>query len=343
MKVNFSPIRTSENFRINDYEIEDMSNIKIGEFNNYKVSNLELEEIKSNTNIHYGISSILNNQIISKANFSYKINFVNNEYGILDIELNDKNCSLVDYIFVDVKENTNCNLFINYKSKKTNEYYHNGLIKVNSKRNSKLNIIVVNNVNSKSNNFISFENKIEDGAVLNYTIFDFGGSKCISNYYTDLKGNNSKNLLNTVYIGSNKQEFDFNYLIENYGEKSESYINAQGVLKDNAKKNFKGTIDFKKGCKKSIGDENEFCVLLSDNTVSRSLPMLLCSEEDIIGTHSSASGYVSDKSLFYIMSRGLNKKEAEKLLIRANFNKAINMIKNDEIKEYIENIINEKL
>ena len=53
-----------------------------------------------------------------------------------------------------------------------------------------------------------------------------------------------------------------NYIAELYGEKSNIDIEVQGALKDNAKKNFKGTIDFKKGCKKATGNENENCMLL---------------------------------------------------------------------------------
>ena len=345
MKVNSTPIRTSENFKINDYEIEDTSNIKANNFNSYKTNNIVLKKNndKEMINIRYGISSKLNNQIYNKANFNYKIKYLDNEIGVLDLELNNNNNCLIDYIEIDVKENASCNLFINYKSTKVGDFYHNGLIYTRCPKNSKTNIFIVNNLNNKSTNLISFENELSDNSILNYTIFDFGASKCISNYYSNLKGNNSNNTLNTVYIGSQKQEFDFNYLIENYGINSKAYINTQGALKDNSKKNFKGTIDFKKGCKKAIGDENEFCVLLSDKSISRSLPMLLCSEEDVIGTHSSASGYVSDNALFYIMSRGLSKKEAEKLLVRANFNKAISMIKSNEIKEYIEEIIDKKL
>ena len=51
--------------------------------------------------------------------------------------------------------------------------------------------------------------------------------------------------------------------------------------------------------------------------------MLLCSEEDVEGNHSSSAGKVGEKELFYIMSRGFNEKEAMKLLVRAKFNKII--------------------
>ncbi len=114
-------------------------------------------------------------------------------------------------------------------------------------------------------------------------------------------------------------------------------------MKDNAKKHFKGTIDFKKGCKKATGNEDEYCVLLSDKAKSISLPMLLCSEEDVVGNHASSAGKIGENELFYIMSRGFERKEAMKLIIRANFNKILENIKNEEILEEINSEIDKKL
>lgn len=128
---------------------------------------------------------------------------------------------------------------------------------------------------------------------------------------------------------------DLNYIGELRGEKSNIDIEVQGALKDKAKKHFKGTIDFKKGCKKSKGNENESCMLLSDTSRSLALPMLLCSEEDVEGNHSCSSGKVGEKELFYIMSRGVDRKSAIKLIVRAKFNKILENIKNEKLKNEI--------
>ena len=71
--------------------------------------------------------------------------------------------------------------------------------------------------------------------------------------------------------------------------------------------------------------------------------MLLCTEDDVEGNHSTASGKVDEKSLFYIMSRGFSEKEAIKLIVRARFNKIIERIKDDKIKEEILSQIDERL
>lgn len=154
---------------------------------------------------------------------------------------------------------------------------------------------------------------------------------------------NSDNEINTIYLGRDEQILDINYIGELRGKKSNIDIEVQGALKDNAKKHFKGTIDFKKGCKKATGDENEFCTLLSDKAKSIALPMLLCSEDDVEGNHSTASGKIGEKELFYIMSRGFDKKSAMKLIVRAKFNKIIEKIDDENIKNEIIDEMNKRL
>ena len=84
-------------------------------------------------------------------------------------------------------------------------------------------------------------------------------------------------------------------------------------------------------------------MLLSDTAKSLSLPMLLCSEEDVTGNHASSAGKIDSKELFYIMSRGFKEKEAIKLMVRAKFNKIIETINSKTLKNEILSKIDEKL
>ena len=136
---------------------------------------------------------------------------------------------------------------------------------------------------------------------------------------------------------------DINYIVDINGQESSVNIDVQGALKDESKKHFKGTIDFKKGCKKAKGNENEFCILLSDKAKSLALPMLLCTEDDVEGNHSTASGKVDNKDLFYIMSRGISYKDAIKLLVKAKFNQIIQTIKDEQLKQEILEQIDRRL
>lgn len=334
MKINVSPRLTSNNFRINDFEIDEKlfkNNLK--EFDSFKLDNVKIIKKIDKVITKYGI----NNEQINNGNFKYELEIIDNsKYGIINFGIND---DLVDLIELNI--NKDSNYLINYNSKKS--IYHNGLIKVNVSENVKVNIIVINNVNSDSTNIMSFDNICNTDSNLNYLIVDLGGNTSVSNYYSNMIGNNSINNLNSIYVGNKNQVFDINYLVEIFGQNAKCNIDVQGSLSNESRKSFKGTIDFKKGCKGSIGNENEYCVLLSDKVISKSLPMLLCTEEDVIGNHATASGKVDDKTMFYIMSRGISKKDAEKLIVKANFNKLLTMIKDEEIKTKINELIDKKI
>ena len=120
-------------------------------------------------------------------------------------------------------------------------------------------------------------------------------------------------------------------------------MELQGALKDESKKNFKGTIDFKKGSKKAKGTENEACMLLSDKAKSLALPMLLCTEEDVDGEHSTSSGKADEKELFYIMSRGLSRNEAIKLIVKAKFYDLIEKVNDEKLKQEVIEEIDRRL
>ena len=340
LKINEAPIRTSRNFNINNVKLENI-NIpnEIKNFENVIIpeENLKVENEISNISLTYGLSDVLTEQVKNNANKKIKIilNDKKNKDVKLDFKFDKNNENLVENIEIIAKEESEGTIIIKYLSDEDIEAYHNGIIRVEAKQNAKVNIILVNLMNTKSNNFMAIENTVEESAGVNYTIIDFGGLNSITNYYSNLVGENSDNKINTIYLGKENQLLDLNYIAELKGAKSNIDIEVQGALRDTAKKHFKGTIDFKKGCKKATGNENEACMLLSDTAKSLALPMLLCSEEDVEGNHSSSSGKIGEKELFYIMSRGFELKEAIKLIVRAKFNKILENIQSEELREFL--------
>ena len=342
MKINYSPKITSNNYGINYYDIDDeLINVKINKFDSYNYKNLKIKSIEPNTDIKYGMGNTLNNQIKNDYNFSYDL--IIEDDGIIEFVLDDNNPLLVDYINLVVKHNKNINLIIIYKSNDDGKYYHNGLIRTLLNDNSSLNITVINMLNDSSVNIMSIDNVLTCNAKLDFNIIDLGGVKSISNYYTNLNGDNNINNLNSIFLGNKFEEFDINYITECFGKNSNVNIEVEGALNDEAKKHFKGTIDFKRGSKKSVGNEKEYTILLSKDAKSKSLPMILSSEEDCLGNHSSACGKAPSDLIFYMNSRGISKSDALRLLVRSRFNNTINKINNDEVKMVIEKIIDRKM
>ena len=344
LKVNDTPVRTARNFKINNIEVELEIPEKIAEFKNVEIINEKstIDSEVSNLPLTYGNGKILEELNYETANSKIRIQTSSKKENIkIRYNFDDNNVNLINQIEIIATGDTN--VIIEYKSQTTQKCLHNGIIRTIANENAKLNVTVVNLLNEESDNFEAIENKLEKNSTVNYTIIDIGGKTSVSNYYSNVIGENADNDLKSIYLGIGEQRKDINYIAELRGTKTNIDIDVQGALKDSAKKNFKGTIDFKKGSKKAKGNENEYCMLLSDKAKSIALPMLLCTEEDVEGNHSTASGKVDEKQLFYIMTRGISYKEAVKLIVKSKFNKIIERISDEDLKEEVLSEIDKRL
>lgn len=344
LKINETPVRTSRNFMINNIELQIDIPEKIKEFENVEIINNKsvIDNNVLSTPLTYGVGKILEELNYETANNKIRIQTSNQKENIKIIyNFDDDNLDLINQI--EIIANGNTNVIIEYRTHTNKKCLHNGILRTFAKENTELNVTIANLLNEESDNFESIENKQEKNSKVNYTIIDIGGKNSVTNYFSDIAKENANNDLKSIYLGINNQLKDINYIAELRGEKTNIDIDVQGALKDFAKKNFKGTIDFKKGSKKAKGNENEYCMLLSDKAKSIALPMLLCTEEDVEGNHSTASGKVDEKQLFYIMTRGISYNEAVKLIVKSKFNKIIERVPDIELKNEILNVIDKRL
>lgn len=342
--LNDTPVRTSNNFLINNIKLDNIEiPTQIKKFENVEINKQKsaIDEKVSTDKLVYGLGEDLEKQVLENANSKINIEVLEKDDIQIIYDFDDNNTDLVNKI--DILAKADCNITIKYTSKTQKRCFHNGIIKVIADENAVVNIAIINLLNEQSDNFEAIENISNSNSNIKYTIIDIGGKNSISNYYSNIVGDNANNVLNTIYMGAKDELKDINYIADVRGKKSNIDIDVQGALDENCKKNFKGTIDFKKGCTKSKGNENEYCILLSEKAKSIALPMLLCTEDDVEGNHSTASGKVDNKELFYIMTRGISRREAIKLMVKAKFNNILKNIKNEELKAEIIEVIDERL
>ena len=137
------------------------------------------------------------------------------------------------------------------------------------------------------------------------------------------------------YMAEKEEYKDINYVVNHYGKKTECNMNVYGTLRDKAVKDYRGTIDFKTGSSSSVGEEREDALLLSPLVKNNSLPVILCTEEDVEGEHGASIGRISEDTLYYMQSRGFTKKQAENACARAKIQRVLSKIDDEEIYQKI--------
>lgn len=150
-----------------------------------------------------------------------------------------------------------------------------------------------------------------------------------------LKGDHSAMKADIGYLGQARQIIDLNLAVDHWGKKTASEIEASGALKDAAQKVFRGTIDFKTGSSDSEGSEKETVLMLGEDVVNKTVPLILCAEENVAGNHGATIGELDEDTLFYFESRGISRDAAENILSRASIERLARVIGDQELQERI--------
>ena len=166
-----------------------------------------------------------------------------------------------------------------------------------------------------------------------------GDGNIYSDNRTELEGDSSSINVEVAYLGKNSQTIDYNIAVNHWGKDTHSEINAAGALMDSAKKVFRGTIDFKTGSSDSKGSENETVIMLGDDVVNKTVPLILCSEENVEGSHGATIGELDDDTLFYFESRGIGREEAERIMAYAALKRLIRLSDDKEFAEQAQNAL----
>ncbi len=176
---------------------------------------------------------------------------------------------------------------------------------------------------------------VGNSARVELAAIDLGRGNFSADIEINLDGDESTAEINSVYLGDDKRRLDFNYVIRQRGLRTNAVMNVRGALNGECNKIFRGTLDFQRGSKGSIGRELEEVIILSDTVRNRSVPLMLSNEDDVDGHHAVSVGRLDDEKIFYLMSRGLDKFEAEKLIIEAAFNPVLEKISDESLRAEI--------
>ena len=109
-----------------------------------------------------------------------------------------------------------------------------------------------------------------------------------------------------------------------------------------AKKLLRGTIDFVHGCVGAKGDEKEDVLLVGDNMVNQTIPLILCAEEDVEGNHGASIGKLDENMLFYAATRGIPPEEAQRLLTLAKIEAINSQIPSEEVRGAVDTYLKEQ-
>ncbi len=295
------------------------------------------EDLLHNINSLVDLNSAFTNKylkILVKEGYSFKKPLI--IYNLTSNKISSKNINIrLDF---NLKSNSSLKI-IDYsidKSEKNfvNIVYNFNLSKDAILKNFKLDKEENNNIKYSYNNINLDTNSIAENFILSL------GSSFIKNEINcNLKGKYSSAFVNGILNLDNNKNHEIRTSINHLNENTKSYQLIKSVLGENTKSAYQGKIFVKSNAQKTDGYQLSKAILLSDNAEFNAKPELEIYADDVKCSHGSASGSLNQDSIFYIMSRGLNYKEAKELLINGFLLDVVEKITDNQIKNLIKNIM----
>ncbi|WP_394019658.1 SufD family Fe-S cluster assembly protein [Anaerococcus cruorum] len=318
------------------------SNVSLSEKQEY-FKNSEGESIKDLEDAfkayEYGLSDETKSENKEFRNFSiYRDVEGKKDFESIELKLDDENNILVAGIDINARENSESSFLISALGEGENLYL-NSQLRVNVADKAKVKLVVVTNFGESSTNLQSITTIVGEDALLDISYIEIGADYSIVNIKNILKGDRAHVIEDGIYFKEKDQFLDILANNDHYGNETDSDAMFNGALKDNAHKNWKGVVDLKHGCFEADGKIGDYSMMFSDNVKNKTAPILLCAEKEVAGNHAASVGRLNKDMLFYIMSRGFDKKQAESMMLEATFSKALDKIEDESLRGELKEIV----
>lgn len=165
----------------------------------------------------------------------------------------------------------------------------------------------------------------------------------IGDFNSDLIGKGSHANLKVVAVSSGRQIQGIDTRVTNYGSHSIGHILQHGVILERGTLTFNGIGHIHKGAKGADAQQESRVLMLSDQARSDANPILLIEENEVTAGHAASIGQVDPEDMYYLMSRGIDQKTAERLVIRGFLGAVMTEIPSKRVRQELITVLDQKL
>jgi len=320
------------------FKFENKKKFKIKSFKDILKNKEGFEKLKDFFTEHKNSLETLNHALVSDGiilevddNYFFKKPLI--IYNFFDIFSKDK--IINNKFFISLGNNSKLDIIDYFKSQEQVKYFNNTVHNYFVKKNSILKKFNINNNLDNSYNYHLANIKCYSNSIFENFLFSSGSSLLKNEIHCDLLESFSSCFINGVIFLDNQKHHELKTNVNHKYEHCKSSQLIKSVLLDNSCGAYQGKIYVNKNAQKTNGYQLSKAWVLSENSEFNSKPELEIYADDVKCTHGSTSGNIDQNSVFYLMSRGLSKEQANQMLVEGFLNEAIETITDINIKSLI--------
>ncbi|MHC9536707.1 Fe-S cluster assembly protein SufD [Dellaglioa sp. BT-FLS60] len=222
----------------------------------------------------------------------------------------------VHHVLIVAAENSQFSYLENRSTLGNKAATANIIVEVIAEANSQVKFAGVDQLGEQTTAYINRRGYLLDNAKIDWSIGLLNDGNIIGDFDSDLIGAGSHADVKVVAISTGNQVQGIDTRVTNYGKHSIGQILQHGVILSRSTLTFNGIGHIIKGAKGANAQQESRVLMLSTKARGDANPILLIDENDVQAGHAASVGRVNQEQLYYLMSRGLHKEEAERLVIR---------------------------
>ena len=213
------------------------------------------------------------------------------------------------------------------------EAYSNAAVELFVEQGAKLEYVSLQNLSRETWHFASHHARVGRDAELDWVAGGFGSKKGKVRIQNDLAGPGATSRVTGAYFSDGTQHLDYDTFQEHIAPSTTSDFAFKGALRDESTCVWRGMIRVERDAQKTNAYQENRNLLLSERAHADAIPGLEILANDVRCTHAATIGQVDREELFYLMSRGLSRAEAERLIVRGFFSEILDRIELEPVRE----------
>ena len=184
------------------------------------------------------------------------------------------------------------------------------------------------------NNFKFTRVDQKDNSFYKLTSFSNSSLLAANDVKVCLNGKNSECDLKGLYFTTLNSQFNTHVVVEHNVPYTKSNQYFKGILSDNSRAVFSGKIYVERDAQKSYAEQKDLNLVMSKGAEIDTKPGLEIYADDVECYHGATAGHVDESTLYYMMTRGIDKKFATQMLVNGFATEIINEITDEKLRSF---------
>lgn len=217
------------------------------------------------------------------------------------------------------------------------------MVEVVSGANSRVHFSSVDELGKQTYSVLHRRANLGRNARFDWAIGIVNDQNTLGDITSELIGEGSHSESKVIAVTTGKQSNGINNRVVNRGKHTTANISQRGVLLEKSELVFNGIGDIIHGASGANAEQENRVLMMSNQAHGDANPILLIDENDVIAGHAASVGQVDQNQLYYLMSRGIDKNLAQRLVIRGFLGAVLDEIPLPEVRQEMIDMIERKL